>query len=201
MGVTVPDLLTGSERGVRPSKKKLADSNADAESCSLAKGLERHLDDDAWFHRSDAFKSVTQQISTRFKEEAPDVRASFFAHIVMEILLDAALMKSDPSLCKRFYEILETFDADDVHRRSNPFLNRPSETLSKTLTRFCEVRFIEGYENDRYVLRSLIGVARRVRLKGRGLGTLDERVLDVIRESRAIVFENKDALLKAPLAD
>jgi len=116
----------------------------------------------------------------------------------MEILLDAALMKSDPSLCKRFYDILENFDPDEVHQRSNVFLNRPSESLNKTLKRFCEVRFIEGYENDRHVLRSLIGVSRRVRLKGRGLGTLDERVLDVIKESRAIVFKNKEALLSAP---
>jgi len=193
VGVCIPDFLTGSERGLRP--KKVFPTPVDEQSATLARGLKRHISDNAWFHKNSVFKKTQDDIAALITEACPGVRARFFAHIALEILLDACLVEEDPGVLDRFYETLGSLDPEEVHRKTQPFLNKESQRLGQTMTRFLKARFLEGYEDDAQVVQRLQGVAFGVRQRGKGLGRLDESVIDAIGLSREIVRHRSDALL------
>ena len=53
-----------------------------------------HLHDDRWFHSNPAFDDVTGELTRRIRAAFPEhrrMRASFIAHILLEMLLDASL--------------------------------------------------------------------------------------------------------------
>ena len=88
---------------------------------ALARGIARHHADDAWFHTTAAFAELSWRFTARLRDVlAPDegMRPSFLGHILVEILLDAALIARDPERLERYYEALAAIDPGWSRRRS-----------------------------------------------------------------------------------
>ncbi len=65
----------------------------------IARGIVEHHRDDAWFHETPAFHELSWQFTSRVKEILPEdegFRPSFLGHILVEILLDAELIRRAP---------------------------------------------------------------------------------------------------------
>ncbi len=95
------------------------------------------------------------------------MRASFLAHILLEMLLDAALIDKEPDLCDRYYAAMETVDAATlgaVARALTPGLDAPDAQFQALLDRFIGARFLADYQDDLTLAKRLSQVAQRVKL-------------------------------------
>lgn len=172
-----------------------ADDSAHAE---ILRGVWAHVDDDTWFHQAPAFKKGMKDIATCIRDAlAPErVRASFLSHILLEMLLDAALIDRRPDLCDAYYSAMEDVDAKvlaKTARAITPGLDADDDAFQRLLDRFLSARFLADYQDDHTLAHRLSQVARRV-----NLDALDERFIEVIPACRAVVEANFEGLLQAP---
>jgi len=191
-GTALPDWLSASDRRSRLRRAAVEGIEGD-----LAAGVRRHMDDDAWFHSTEAFQrseaDLTEMVRCAHRDE-PRQRAWFFGHVLVEMLLDAWLIEQDPSRLNDYYDALSAADLGGVREESAPWLTQPAERLDWFMDLFIESRFLEGYRTDEGLLLRLNGVARRV-----GLPSLSPRTLTLLPEARSLVFDRAPALLDPDL--
>jgi hypothetical protein len=198
-GVCLPDWLRVIDRRGRVDLERVDPNGRDARDEQLREGVRRHLHDDAWFHATPVFEGTLARLARRMRAEHEGVRASFYAHILLELLLDAALMERDPELADRFYAQLEEIPPDELASRAAPMLHHAEHVLEHfpaLFRRFRDVRFIEGYATDEGVLRSLRGLTTRLKQRGRGMAPLPDAFTDTIAWARGEVAAVADALLE-----
>lgn len=187
-GTALPDWLGAADRRSRLRRNAIQDIPGD-----LAAGVRRHMDDDDWFHRTEAFQrsesDLTALVRAAHRDE-PRQRAWFFGHILVEMLLDAWLMQEQPALIDAYYDALGVIDAPALVEEATPWLSRPPERLAWFIDLFRETRFLEGYRTDAELLDRLNGVARRV-----GLPRLSPGTLSLLPEARRLVYDRAPALL------
>jgi len=187
-GTALPDWLSASDRKARLRRSAVEGVDGD-----LAAGVRRHMDDDAWFHSTEAFQRSEAELTemVRFAhQDEPRQRAWFFGHILVEMLLDAWLMEEDPTRLDEYYAVLSAADLAQVRKESAPWLSQPAQRLEWFMDVFLESRFLEGYRTDEGLLHRLNGVARRV-----GLPSLSPRTLTLLPEARSLVYARAPALL------
>jgi hypothetical protein len=160
---------------------------------AVARGIVRHHQDDGWFHRTPAFAELSWQFTFTVREAlAPDpgLRPSFLGHILVELLLDAALAAERPQVLEAYYEALRDVDGRVVAAAVHRIADRPADQLGWLIPRFHEERFLFDYLDDARLLFRLNQVMRRVRLT-----TLPDTFRSILPEARRAVNRRKDELL------
>ncbi|MHC4938726.1 MAG: ACP phosphodiesterase [Planctomycetota bacterium] len=186
-GTALPDWLSASDRPSRLQREMVPEDR------DLGAGVHRHMADDEWFHRTEAFQrsevELTELVRSAQNGEQRQ-RSWFFGHVLVELLLDAWLMERTPSLLDDYYSALGEVDMEELLAESTPWMSQPPERLARFIGIFMEHRFLEGYRTDAGMLARLNGIARRV-----GLPELVPGTLEVLPRAREIVYHRAPDLL------
>jgi hypothetical protein len=194
-GAALPDWLMACDRGARLRRERIEERD-DPAARALAAGVRRHLDDDAWFHRTGAFLATSAALSERIRALDPAderLRAGFWGHVLVEILLDARLIEEDPGRLDAYYAALDRVDPARVEVVAAPWATRPPRGLGAFIDRFRRWRFLYAYREDEPLLRRLDGLAHRV-----GLPPLPLSFLEELPAARRMVADRAADLLRPP---
>lgn len=200
-GTAVPDWLSVADRKVRmrtPRVLPFADGSP-SPTAELAAGVLQHLHDDGWFHRTPAFHEVTGTLTRVFREALPvddDIRPSFLGHIVMELLLDAVLIRRDSTILADYYDVLEAVDPAVIQDAVNQLAREPTQRLAEFVPLFVKERFLWDYLDSERLLWRLNQVLRRVRL-----APLPAAFAQSLEEVTGLVERRVDDLLTEPSSD
>jgi hypothetical protein len=194
-GAGVPDWLSVADRRVRLRMKHIEPFLADADpvASAVAGGVRRHLDEDARFHNTRAFAELSWQLTVIVRDALRDhegLRPSFLGHLLVEILLDAALAVEYPHLLERYYGLLDGIEPALVQDAVNRMAPRPTQRLSILIAEFGRQRILWDYLDDDKLLMRLNQIMRRVKLP-----TLPDEFADIFPTARILVSSRKDELL------
>ncbi|MBX9789169.1 MAG: hypothetical protein K2Y37_09670 [Pirellulales bacterium] len=197
-GTALPDWLGAVDRRVRLRNRHVEPHVADSDPrvAALARGVVQHHADDAWFHVSDVFVELEWRLTALARDALPadaGFRPRFLGHVLVELLLDAALAEDQPALLDRYYQVLATVDGKLIQTSVNRMAMRPTERLARLLPLFLQERFLFDYAVDAKLCRRLNQVLARV-----GLASLPDEFADVIGAARPLVYERRAELLKPP---
>jgi len=194
-GTGVPDWLTVVDRRVRVRLKQ-ARSLLDGGTTPLAavaEGIVQHIRDDARFHESQAFFELSLELTARARDAVgPDAgfRPSFLGHLLVEVLLDAALAAERPDRLEAYYRTLDQVDAQLVQDAVNRMANRTTDRLAALIRAFRQDRILWDYLEDGKLLKRLNRVMRRV-----NFAQLPDSFVDLLPDARLLVGRRKDDLL------
>jgi hypothetical protein len=168
-GTAAPDWLCVADRIVRVRSKNAAawTSDPDPRLSAFARGICRHHADDRWFHESRAFVELSLDFSSRIRRALPvdeGFRPWFLGHILVELLLDAALVEERPERLTAYYGAFAHVDRAMIEAAVNRIAARPTDRLAGFISIFCRERFLWDYTDDGKLLVRLNQVMRRVRL-------------------------------------
>lgn len=188
-GTCVPDWLGMIDRTVRVRRKRtrefLEREEPAAAPRAIAAGILQHLDDDDWFHGSQAFAETSLQISRMigsFPGHRPDHRSGFLGHILVELLLDACIEENRPGTTDAYYRLMETVSPGELQDTVNRLSLRPTNGISGFLQRFLDERFLLDYLDDGRLMYRMNRVLLRVKLE-----PLADRAVELIGLSRGLV--------------
>lgn len=198
-GSVVPDLLSAIDRRCRVRQRRLdpilEDKSTESPVREVVEGLQAHLQDDHWFHGSEAFLEVSAKLTRLFRKAMPDDdthRVGFLGHIVVELLLDRWIIEQNAQTLKQFYEAFAAVDPQIVQYTVNRAALRPTEKLIPFWHRFVEERFLADYVEPERMHRRLNHVMKRV-----GLPRLDDHLVDVLVEGHVLISDRAVDLLPA----
>ena len=168
-GTAVPDWLSVVDRKVRVRSRTAAEfvGADDPQVAAIARGIVQHHHDDAWFHNSRAFAELNLQFTVAIRDILPPdegFRPSFLGHILVELLLDSALIEDNPSLLDAYYETLESVDASSIADAVGHVAGCDLSVLGLFIPAFIHERFLYDYSDDTTLLYRLNNVMQRVRL-------------------------------------
>lgn len=194
-GVCVPDWLSVVDRKARVRGKRIEQELPDLNQSEreVALGIKQHLDDDRWFHGTPAFYRVSSELALIFKaylSEEDEWRCGFLGHIVMELLLDSALIEYQPEKLRQFYRVLEEVDHLQVQEVTSVLATKRVTELARLIGAFTRERFFDDYLLDDRLLFRLNQVMRRIKLD-----PLPEQLIDGLAAGRVIVRQAVHDLL------
>ncbi len=168
-GTAVPDWLSVVDRRVRVRSVAARPflTSSDPIVAQIAAGIVRHHADDDWFHRTRAFAELSWNFTAQLRDRLPrddGLRPSFLGHILVELLLDAALIEADPQQLDEYYRAMDGLDAERIAAAVNQMAPRPAEQLAAFIPLFSAERFLYDYQQDAKLLYRLNTVMRRVGL-------------------------------------
>ncbi len=194
-GTAVPDWLNVVDRKVRVRSKSAQPfcDDANSEVAALAQGVVRHHRDDGWFHATRAFGELSLEFTVAIRDRLPrddGMRPSFLGHILVELLLDAALIADDPRRLDEYYEALGRIEPLATEQAVNLMATRPTNGLRVLLPRFQHEKFLYDYADDAKLLWRLNQVMRRVKLQ-----PLPDSLAEFFPTARDAVAQRKAELL------
>jgi len=196
-GTAVPDWLNVVNRAAkaRSRRAQLLVEHANPRWAAVARGIVQHHHDDHWFHQTPAFAELSLQFTVELRSLLPEpgFRPSFLGHILVELMLDAALIEQAPEQLDAYYAALEAVDADEVSRAVHEVATQSAGLLAIFIHRFCGERFLYDYLDDRKLLRRLNHVMRRVKLE-----PLPESLSTYLPSVRERVRTRQQELLREP---
>ncbi|MGD9644325.1 MAG: hypothetical protein AB7U73_01345 [Pirellulales bacterium] len=197
-GTALPDWLGAVDRRVRVRSRHAEPHVADADPrvAALARGVVQHHADDGWFHASDAFVELEWRLTALVRDALPadaGFRPRFLGHVLVELLLDAALAADEPGLLDRYYAGLASIDAQLVEATVNRMATRPTARLARLVPLFLRERFLFDYADDAKLCWRLNQVLARV-----GLAKLPDEFAGAIGAARPLVYERRAELLARP---
>ncbi|HEX4144142.1 MAG TPA: hypothetical protein VHY91_11470 [Pirellulales bacterium] len=200
-GTAVPDWLNVVDRSTRVRSRQALEhvGDPDPHVAAVARGIARHCHDDAWFHATRAFAELslelTVQSRTRLNEDA-GFRPHFIGHILVEILLDAALIAADPDRLEAWYRALDRLEADRVARAVGQMGRGGGKSLAIFIPKFSHERFLWDYLDDDKLMLRLNQVMRRVELP-----CLPADFARLLPTARRLVSRRQDELLTVPTVE
>jgi hypothetical protein len=197
-GTAVPDWLNVIDRRMKVRSKTAAlfIEHEDPATAAIARGIVQHHRDDAWFHETPAFVRLSGEFSRQLAAVLPGdegFRPWFLGHILVELLLDAALIEEDTRRLDDYYAALAALDPAMTQTAVNVMATKTTDRLEVLLPRFLAERFLYDYLDDGKLLSRLNAVMRRV-----GLPQLPEEVTDLFAAMRGDVRETMSQLLNGP---
>ncbi len=194
-GTAIPDWMNVVDRKTRLRAKLAAPfvDHHDPQLAAVAAGVMQHHHDDDWFHRTRVFAELNARLTTEIRQAFPSdtsMRVRFLAHILVELLLDAALIEENPGQLDAYYEVMDALDRQQVEDAFNTMVPRPVQGLAEFIGLFSAERFLYDYTDDDKLLKRLNQVMRRVQLP---LLPYDTR--DLLRTVRPLVRDQKEILL------
>ncbi len=162
IGAMLPDLFRMVARSARATKAVIEQVPVEA---SLLQGMRHHLEVDAWFHDTQAFHEGEAHTRDALRETMI-ARAPLFAHVVLEMALDGALIR-------RHRAALRASVAGGIEGRQDDTLAALRAVSRGRTTAFEEALFIrvlagvqsfalpDGYANPRGLAERLQGIRRR----------------------------------------
>lgn len=194
-GTAVPDWARLLDRRARVSWDAAAPWTRDADSrtASLARGVQRHHDDDRRFHGSAAFDETRRAVADLLRPVLPEAeghRPWFVSHLVVEVLLDASLADEDPALVDRYYAALAAADAEGIEARVRTIEPSVPAGLARLVRGFLRERFLADYTDAGRAAARIGRVVARV-----GLPRLPPGLAASLPRARGLVEARRDELL------
>jgi hypothetical protein len=148
-GAAVPDWLCLSRPRLRCRSRHARPYSeaSDADSAAVARGVLRHHADDDWFHQTPAFGDLSLELARRIRRvtgDADGMRPGFLGHILLELLLDAAIIADQPETLDRYYAALDEVDSSRVASAIGQMIDADAAQLASIIDRFRELRFLAG---------------------------------------------------------
>jgi hypothetical protein len=195
-GTAVPDWLAVVERRVRVRSKHAEAFRHDARPwvADVAAGIVQHLRDDACFHRTRAFAETSLTLTISIRDHLgtdTTMRPALLGHILVELLLDATLIANEPRQLDRYYEVLDSVDAERVEAAVNVIAPHPTERLALLIHHFRRERILWNYLEDDKLMSRLDQIMRRLTLP-----LLPDEFAAVLPAARSLVAARKDDLLQ-----
>lgn len=195
-GTSVPDWLSVIDRKVRArsvaAEKLLEDE--DSRVREVAEGIIQHHVDDRWFHGGRAFTELNLEFAVELRDQLVDdegFRPSFLGHILVELLIDADLIREDPGSVDRYYDALRSLSPSIVQHCVNRISKHSTDRIELLVPHFIAERFLYDYTDDGKLLFRLNQVMRRVRLPA-----LPETLLPWLQSARRRVSLRRDELMR-----
>lgn len=194
----IPDWMSMVDRKIRArSRFALPHFDSDDESLAqVARGIVMHHDDDRWFHATEAFVTTNMELSLQLRDQLPGdkgFRPSFVGHILIEMLLDAQWLRTNPDFGKRYYETVSSVSAEEIQRCVNIVTGKPTEGLAPVIERFAKIQFLYDYLDNDTLLMRLNQVMSRV-----GLTQLPPSIKDWLPDADRMVESRRVQLLTPP---
>jgi hypothetical protein len=159
----------------------------------------QHLRDDAGFHTTRAFAETSLALTVRARDVLGvdgGMRPAFLGHLLLEVLLDAALIADDPDRLTEYYRVLDAIDAGGIEAAVNRMAPRPTQRLAIFIELFRRERVLWDYLDDGRLIVRLNQVMRRV-----GLAQLPVEFAAVLPEARNLVGLRRAELLAGIFPD
>jgi len=197
-GTAVPDWASVVDRKmrVRSNAAQPLVTHEDPRVAEVAAGIVQHHHDDRWFHQTRAFAELNLQLTAAVRGVLSDddgFRPSFLGHILVEILLDAALIAEHQDQLDAYHDALHRVDPRLVGDVVNQVANQPSDIWPIFIPNFCAERFLYDYAEDAKLLGRLNRVMRRVHLP-----PLPDQFLTILPAARHAVAHRHQELLTPP---
>jgi hypothetical protein len=161
LGAALPDLMGAFDRRAPRLAHDAAAALERAGERELARGVRAHHAADVSFHALPAFKEGCAELRGELAKLGLErVRGFFAAHLLLEMLLDAALMEEDPGLAPRFYEAMEKAP---VARAAELCAGADAAEFAVWIGRFTRSRFLLDYASDEKLVHRLEQVLSRAR--------------------------------------
>jgi len=199
-GAVLPDWvrIVAPRARLRPWMVDGAAAPRGAPRAGIHEGLAHHFEDDAWFHTTPVFHDVTREIAARIRERHPDrpdrrMRASFYAHILTEMLLDGWLLESRPDAAESFANAILSLDRAVLLAEASNIVPGPVSGLLDIVSHFEDPRVLAGYLDDAEVVRRLGIMGSRVRQPD-----LPDGFEDLVAAARPLVAARATDLLTPP---
>jgi hypothetical protein len=155
----IPDWLSIVDRRIR-ARGRAALQHVDSDDDELrrvAMGILRHIEDDRWFHTTEAFVDTNLCLAVELREWLPGdagFRPTFVSHILIEMFLDAFWIDEDRGTAERYYGAIEATGYATIQRCVNTITGQPTERLIEVMERFVASRFLYDYlDHDRLLFR------------------------------------------------
>lgn len=164
---------------------------------AVSAGVRAHLATDAAFHKTAAFAAAQAEVGGLLDAavfEGIRVRRFFVAHVLVELALDAVLLRADPALGEQFYKQFARADFDAVTRWAEEETGRPLPRLPDVLRRFADARSLISYATDDGVATGLARTCLRARQEGFE-GENFARLVPVVGQAVGLAAARADALL------
>ncbi len=186
-GTSLPDWLNVADRRTRCRRRHASKfvTDPDPRVAAFARGVVQHHQDDDWFHLTDAFAELSLRFAMDLRDHCPrqnSVRTGFVGHILVELLIDAALIRRRPQILDGFYDAVGQVEPSLIATAVNAMTGREVPQLTELIPRFVEVRFLADYTTDARLLYRINQVLQRVRLTN-----LSESVLPLFAAARTAV--------------
>ncbi len=195
-GTATPDWLAVADRKVR-LRSKHAEAflgDADPHTAEVAAGILQHLRDDAQFHATRAFAETSLELTARVRDALggeSGLRPALLGHLLLELLLDAALAADAPERLVEYYRAVEELDARQVEAAVNRMAPRSTARLAMFIELFRRERILWDYREDGKLMVRLNQIMRRV-----GLEQLPDGFAAVLPAARKVVSDRRIALLE-----
>ncbi len=198
VGTALPDLLPLTASRARLRAHRLADAPAEtALDQALLTGVAAHLATDGAFHKTSAFAEAQGEVWMLITQTGSDgmrVRRPFLAHVLVEMALDAALLRADRSLADRFYAAFAGASFEAVTSWTERTLAAALPALPGVLSRFGTHRYLYHYATDAGVAEGVNRLCARARQDTFG-GPNEGRLLELVSAAVRAVTARADALV------
>lgn len=165
IGCVLPDLLKNAQRTAQVHPRKYPDRFVDHPKLySIYNGWQRHVETDRIFHTMDFFYRHTHDLKQMLAPIIADtpIRASFFSHIALELLLDHLLLQDGRVHERDFYEYLAMADREAIER----FLARcgveDTGTFFRFFNTFLRSQYVGSYRYFDQIVFALGEICRRL---------------------------------------
>ena len=186
VGTALPDLLPLASARTRLRVASVEAAPAPTpEDAALRSGVLTHLATDTAFHKTASFAAAQADAKALLQRTPFDgirVRRFFVAHVLVELALDAALLRADPAIANGFYAAFTAADFAAVTRWTQQAVGVPLPDLPAVLTRFARSRYLYSYGEDEGVATGLSRVCGRAR-QDTFEGENNQRLVSVVGET------------------
>lgn len=165
LGGLLPDLLKNVDKDYSFQIHKIADQFPFGSTYkAITEGWVRHVEVDRLFHSSPFFYDHTHALRKRIEKTVEDlpVRASFLAHISLELLLDHKLIAHQLLSVGRMYEHLESVDVNMLTKYLNTLKIVDVDRFLNFYNKFVESKYIFDYAQIENIPHALFNICRRV---------------------------------------
>jgi hypothetical protein len=165
LGALLPDLLKNADKNNSVQIQKYeSDLMNSPQALALTRGWKRHLEVDKIFHNTDFFYFHTHQLRKEIENIIVDlpVRASFLAHIGLELLLDHILIDRELISVSRLYEHLEHVDKAILKSYLMVFTNVNQDVFFHFFDRFVASKYIFEYAKIENLPYAMFKICKRI---------------------------------------
>jgi hypothetical protein len=194
-GTAVPDWLVVADRSLRLRWDCVEAHCAETDGAAgeLLQGMLQHLRDDLRFHSNSAFIRVSRRLTRQVVKvlgEKETFLSAFLGHLVIELLLDAAVAREDFSRISRYYHALAAVSPELIESVVSNICGRPTDRLAPMIRRFLGAQVLWDYLDDGALMNRVNQILGRV-----GISPVGEEFLRVLPEARLWVEAERDRLL------
>jgi acyl carrier protein phosphodiesterase len=189
-GNLVPDWLGISREG---GVKK---HHVEGKPGALADGVRLHLAADQRFHADPVFEALCDQAKALLRPLGLS-RVFFFAHVAVELAMDAHLLRSDPAHAPDLFTQLEACLPEIAPETARVLERDALPELAGVAERFVANRWILAYETDAGLARRLLQLGQRL-----GIASADADSLAALPDAfaqlyRAVAPETEGLIVRA----